>query len=61
MKTACAQIVRNAQSTPALNASKTRIDTMQVEYFSSSLLDDTVQTWLAARRRDRMGVRQRLR
>ena len=43
---ACAQIVRNAQSTPALNASKTKIDTMQMQYFSSSLIDETVQTWL---------------
>jgi hypothetical protein len=46
IKAACAQIVRNAQATPALNASRTRIDTMQMEYFSSSLLDETVQTWL---------------
>ena len=46
VKSACAQIVRNAQSTPALNASRTRIDTMQVQYFSSSLLDETVKTWL---------------
>ena len=46
VKAACAQIVRNAQSTPALNASRTRIDTMQVQYFSSSLLDETVKTWL---------------
>jgi hypothetical protein len=46
VKSACAQIVRNAQSTPALNASRTRIDTMQMEYFSSSLLDDTVKQWL---------------
>jgi hypothetical protein len=46
VKTACAQIVRNAQSTPALNASQTRIDTMQVKYFSSSLVDETVQAWL---------------
>jgi hypothetical protein len=46
IKSACAQIVRNAQATPALNASKTRIDTMQMQYFSSSLLDETVQTWL---------------
>ena len=43
---ACAQIVRNAQSTPALNASKTKIDTMQMQYFSSSLIDETVQVWL---------------
>ena len=46
VKTACAQIVRNAQSTPALNASKTKIDTMQVQYFSSSLVDETVRAWL---------------
>jgi hypothetical protein len=46
IKCACAQIVRNAQSTPALNASKTKIDTMQMQYFSSSLLDDTVKQWL---------------
>lgn len=46
IKSACAQIVRNAQSTPALNASKTKIDTMQMQYFSSSLLDDTVKQWL---------------
>lgn len=46
VKSACAQIVRNAQSTPALNARSTRMDTMQMEYFSSSLLDDTVKQWL---------------
>jgi len=39
-------LVRNAQATPALNASHTRIDTMQMQYFSSSLLDETVKTWL---------------
>jgi hypothetical protein len=46
VKSACAQIVRNAQATPALNASMSRIDTMQVKYFSSSLIDETVQAWL---------------
>jgi len=46
VKSACAQIVRNAQATPALNASMSRIDTMQVKYFSSSLIDKTVQEWL---------------
>jgi len=43
---ACAQIVRNAQAQPALNASMTKLDTMQMKYFSSSLLDETVQAWL---------------
>ncbi len=46
VKSACAQIVRNAQATPALNASMSRIDTMQMKYFSSSLIDETVQAWL---------------
>jgi len=55
VKTACAQIVRNAQSTPALNASKTKIDTMQMQYFSSSLLDETVQTWLGPYVAERLG------
>ena len=55
IKTACAQIVRNAQSTPALNASKTRIDTMQMQYFSSSLVDETVQAWLRPYIANRLG------
>jgi hypothetical protein len=52
---ACAQIVRNAQATPALNASKTRIDTMQMQYFSSSLIDETVQAWLTPYVANRLG------
>lgn len=55
VKAACAQIVRNAQATPALNASRTRIDTMQMEYFSSSLLDETVQAWLRPYVASRLG------
>ena len=55
VKAACAQIVRNAQSTPALNASKTKIDTMQIQYFSSSLLDETVQAWLRPYVANRLG------
>ena len=55
VKSACAQIVRNAQSTPALNASRTRIDTMQMQYFSSSLLDDTVKQWLRPYVANRVG------
>jgi hypothetical protein len=55
IKSACAQIVRNAQATPALNASRTRIDTMQVQYFSSSLLDETVQAWLRPYVANRLG------
>lgn len=55
VKTACAQLVRNAQSTPALNASKTKIDTMQMQYFSSSLVDETVQAWLRPYIANRLG------
>jgi hypothetical protein len=55
VKAACAQIVRNAQSTPALNASRTKIDTMQMQYFSSSLLDETVKTWLRPYVASRLG------
>lgn len=55
IKTACAQIVRNAQATPALNASRTRIDTMWMQYFSSSLLDETVQAWLRPYVANRLG------
>lgn len=55
IKSACAQIVRNAQATPALNASRTRIDTMQMQYFSSSLVDETVQAWLRPYVANRLG------
>jgi hypothetical protein len=55
VKTACAQIVRNAESTPALNASKSKIDTMQIQYFSSSLVDETVQAWLRPYVANRLG------
>lgn len=55
VKSACAQIVRNAQSTPALNASRARIDTMQLHYFSSSLVDETVQAWLRPYVASRLG------
>ncbi len=55
VKSACAQIVRNAQATPALNASRTKMDTMQMKYFSSSLVDETVQAWLRPYVANRLG------
>ena len=55
VKSACAQIVRNAQAQPALNASMTKMDTMQMRYFSSSLLDETVMTWLRPYVANRLG------
>jgi hypothetical protein len=46
VKVACAQIVRNAQAMPALNVSRTRMDTLQMEYFSGDLLDASVRSLL---------------
>jgi hypothetical protein len=48
VKVACAQLVKNAQATPALNVKRNVLpDRMQLMYFSDSLLDETVQSLLA--------------
>jgi hypothetical protein len=48
VKVACAQLVKNAQATPALNVKRNVIpDRMQLMYFSDSLMDETVQSLLA--------------
>lgn len=44
---ACALIVKNAQATPGMNVKTSRMDTLWTEYFSSSLIDETVQQLLA--------------
>lgn len=44
---ACALIVKNAQAAPGMNVKFSKLDTMQMEYFSSSLIDATVQELLA--------------
>ena len=46
VKVACGQVVRNAQATPALTVKSSRMDTMQMQYFSSSLLDEQVRMLL---------------
>ena len=46
VKAACAQIVKNAQATPGLNVKSSKLDTLQLQYFSASLVDPTVQTLL---------------
>ncbi len=46
VKVACAQVVKNAQATPALNVKAGAMDRMRLEYFSETLLDDTVRTLL---------------
>ena len=52
---ACAQIVKNAQAIPALNVKTSRLDTMQMEYFSGSLVDDGVAAMLKPYRAERLG------
>lgn len=47
VKCACAQLVRNAQATPALNVRSSKLDKMTMQYFSDSLLDEGVQKLLA--------------
>jgi hypothetical protein len=47
VKFACAQIVRNAQATPAVNAKSERLDRMYLQYFADTLIDQTVSAMLA--------------
>jgi hypothetical protein len=47
VKSACAQIVRNLLATPALNVKSGALDRMKLQYFSDTLVDDTVQAMLA--------------
>lgn len=44
---ACALIVKNAQATPGMNVKTSRMDTMWTQYFSSNLIDQSVQQLLA--------------
>jgi hypothetical protein len=55
VKIACAQIVRNAQAMPALNIRRQAMDSMQMEYFSNTLLDADVQRLLQPYQSQRMG------
>lgn len=47
VKHACAQIVRNAQATPAVNVKTGRMDRLRMDYFAPDLLDSTTRTLLA--------------
>jgi hypothetical protein len=46
VKVACAQIVKNAQVTPALNVKSGKIDRMRLDYFGDTLVDETVRSLL---------------
>lgn len=55
VKVACVQIVKNAQATPAMNVKSSRMDTMQMQYFSGSLIDAQVQALLRPYLAERLG------
>ncbi len=55
LKLACAQIARNAEAMPALNVSSGQLDTMRVQYFSDSLVDDSVRALLRPYRAEKLG------
>jgi hypothetical protein len=55
VKFACAQIVRNAQATPALNVRSGNLDKIHLEYFADTLIDHTVLASLAPYVAQRMG------
>jgi hypothetical protein len=55
VKVACAQLVKNAQATPAMNVKTSKLDTMQMEYFSASLIDPQVQALLGQYVAERLG------
>jgi hypothetical protein len=55
VKAACAQIVKNAQATPGMNVKTSRMDKMQMEYFSGSLMDPQVQAMLRPYVANRLG------
>ena len=55
VKVACAQIVKNAQATPALNVKSSRLDILQMQYFSGSLIDAHVQLLLRPYVAERLG------
>ena len=55
VKVACAQIVKNAQATPAMNVKSNKMDTVQMQYFSGSLIGPQVQMLLKPYVAERLG------
>lgn len=53
--TACALIVKNAQNTPGLNVKTSKMDTLQMSYFSNDLMDARVQSLLRPYVANRLG------
>ena len=55
VKVACVQIVKNAQATPGMNVKSSKMDTVQMQYFSGSLIDPQVQMLLKPYVAERLG------
>ena len=55
VQVACAQIVKNAQAAPGFNVQRSKIDTIQMQYFSGSIVDPQVQMLLAPYVATRLG------
>jgi hypothetical protein len=55
VKMACAQIVKNAQALPSPGVKMAKMDTLQMEYFAPTLMDDSVIAWLRPFVATRMG------
>jgi hypothetical protein len=55
VKVACVQIVKNAQATPGMNVKSSKMDTLQTQYFSGSLIDSQVQALLRPYVAERLG------
>jgi hypothetical protein len=55
VQSACAQMVKSAQATPALNVKMAKLDTMVMEYFAPTLLDEQVKALLRPYISNRLG------
>jgi hypothetical protein len=55
VKVACAQVVKNAQATPGFNVKASKLDTLQTQYFSGSVIDSQVAALLRPYVAERLG------
>jgi len=55
VKVACAQVVKNAQATPGFNVKSSKLDTLQTQYFSGSVIDSQVAALLRPYVAERLG------
>lgn len=55
VKVACAQVVKNCQSTPGFNVRSGKLDTLATQYFSDSVIDSQVAALLRPYVAERLG------